>query len=126
MRVYVSHFCNKRYIIFQLGKCKDNPSIAQEMKLIIEKDGILIVGTDRTLDNMNKSEIEVNVRKGIDRKLKAEELVRKIGKVALYNSFDRFADTPYASAAKRERLSHIRKGGKIDDITVIVALYQLR
>ncbi|XP_055824422.1 probable protein phosphatase 2C 55 [Solanum dulcamara] len=106
---------------YQLGKCKDNSSVAHEMELIVEKDDILIVGTDGMLDNMNESEIEKIVRKGIDRKLKAEELVRKIGKAALYNSFNRFADTPYARAAKREGLSQTHKGGKIDDITVIVA-----
>ncbi|XP_055824432.1 probable protein phosphatase 2C 55 [Solanum dulcamara] len=106
---------------YQLGKCKDNPSVAHEMELIVEKDDILIVGTDGMLDNMNESEIEKIIRKGIDRKLKAEELVRKIGKAALYNSFNRFADTPYARAAKREGLSQTQKGGKINDITVIVA-----
>ncbi|XP_055824424.1 probable protein phosphatase 2C 55 [Solanum dulcamara] len=103
------------------GKCKDNPSIAQEMKLIIDKDDILIVGTDGMLVNMNESEIEKIVRKGIDRKLKAEELVGKIGKAVWYNSFDRFADTPYARTAKREGLSQTHKGGNIDDITVIIA-----
>ncbi|XP_055824430.1 probable protein phosphatase 2C 55 [Solanum dulcamara] len=106
---------------YQLGKYKDNPSIAQEMELIVEKDDILIVETDGMLDNMNESEIEKIVRKGINRKLKAEELVGKIGKVVWYNSFDRFADTPYAKTAKREGLSQTHKGGKIDDITVIIA-----
>ncbi|KAM3340159.1 hypothetical protein P3S68_030029 [Capsicum galapagoense] len=87
------------------------------MKLNVKKDDILIVGTDGMLDNMNESEIEEIVRRGIDDKLKAEELAIKIGNIALYNSFDRFADTPYASASRR-------KGGKVDDITVIIAYIQ--
>ncbi|KAM3339587.1 putative protein phosphatase 2C 55 [Capsicum galapagoense] len=102
---------------YQLGKCNDNPSVAKEMELIVKKDDILIVGTDGMLDNMNQSEIEKIVRRAIDDKLKAEELARKIGKLALYNSLDRFADTPFARASRR-------KGGKVDDITVLVAYFQ--
>ncbi|XP_059310731.1 probable protein phosphatase 2C 55 [Lycium ferocissimum] len=109
---------------YQLGNSKDNPSVAQEMELNVEKDDILIVGTDGMLDNMNESEIEEIVLRGMDKKLKAEELASQIGNVALYNSFDRFADTPFARAAERERLSHLHKGGKIDDITVIVSYIQ--
>ncbi|KAM3205161.1 hypothetical protein P3L10_028571 [Capsicum annuum] len=60
----------------------------------------------------------------MDEKLKAEELASQIGNIALYNSFDRFADTPFARAVERECLSQIHKGGKIDDITVIVAYIQ--
>ncbi|KAF3615967.1 putative protein-like [Capsicum annuum] len=50
---------------YQLGKCRDNPSVAKKMELNIEKDDILIVGTDGMLDNMNQSEIEEIVRRGI-------------------------------------------------------------
>ncbi|PHT56120.1 hypothetical protein CQW23_04606 [Capsicum baccatum] len=109
---------------YQLGNSKDNPSVAQEMELNVEKDDILIVGTDGMLDNVNESEIEEIVHRGIDGKLKAEELASQIGNIALYNSFDRFADTPFARAVERECLSQIHKGGKIDDITVIVAYIQ--
>ncbi|XP_055808253.1 probable protein phosphatase 2C 55 [Solanum dulcamara] len=104
---------------YQLGNCRDNPSVAQEMELNVEKDDILMIGTDGMLDNMNESEIEEIVRRAIDEKLKAKELAKKIGNIALYNSFDRFADTPYARASKGRH-----KGGRIDDITVIVAYIQ--
>ncbi|KAH0632320.1 hypothetical protein KY284_035106 [Solanum tuberosum] len=105
---------------YQLGNCNvDNPSIAQEMELNVEKDDILMVGTDGMLDNMNDSGIEEIVRRAISKNLKAKELAKKIGNVALYNSFDRFADTPYARASKGRH-----KGGKVDDITVIVAYIQ--
>ncbi|KAL0011035.1 hypothetical protein SO802_006143 [Lithocarpus litseifolius] len=39
--------------------------------------------------------------------------------LALYNSFDRFFCSPYARAARKAGKEH--RGGKIDDITVIVA-----
>ncbi|KAH0709105.1 hypothetical protein KY284_010532 [Solanum tuberosum] len=51
----------------------DNPSVAQEMELNIEKDDILMVGTDGMLDNIFESEIEELVERAIDQKLKAEE-----------------------------------------------------
>ncbi|WMV58465.1 hypothetical protein MTR67_051850 [Solanum verrucosum] len=89
------------------------------MELNVERDDILIVGTDGMLDNIFESEIEEIVERAIDQKLKAEELASQIGNIALYNSFDRFADTPYARASQGRH-----KGGKIDDITVIVAYIQ--
>ncbi|KAG5583917.1 hypothetical protein H5410_044351 [Solanum commersonii] len=105
---------------YQLGNCNaDNPSIAQEMELNVEKDDILMVGTDGMLDNMNDSKIEEIARRAINENLKAKELAKKIGNIALYNSFNRFADTPYARASKGRH-----KGGKVDDITVIVAYIQ--
>ncbi|PHT36564.1 hypothetical protein CQW23_24264 [Capsicum baccatum] len=91
----------------------------------VEKDNeILAVETDGMLDNVNESEIEEIVRRGMDEKLKAKELASQIGNIALYNSFDRFADTPFSRAVERECVSQIHKGGKIDDITVIVAYIQ--
>ncbi|KAG5583528.1 hypothetical protein H5410_054155 [Solanum commersonii] len=105
---------------YQLGNCNsDNPSVAQEMKLNVEKDDILMIGTDGMLDNIFESEIEEIVRRAIDQNLKAEELASQIGNFALYNSFDRFADTPFSRASEGRH-----KGGKIDDITVIVAYIQ--
>ncbi|XP_070047238.1 probable protein phosphatase 2C 55 [Nicotiana tomentosiformis] len=47
---------------YQLGNAKDNPSAAQELELIVEKDDVLIVGTDGLLDNMNEREIRELVR----------------------------------------------------------------
>lgn len=46
-------------------------------------------------------------------------MASQIGNIALYNSFDRFADTPFARASKGQH-----RGGKIDDIIVIVAYTQ--
>ncbi|KAF3631061.1 putative triacylglycerol lipase SDP1-like [Capsicum annuum] len=89
---------------YQLGNCKDNPRIPKEMELNVEKDDILIIGTDGMLDYVNESEIEEIVPRGIDKKLKAEELASQIVNIALYNSFDRFADTPFARAVERECL----------------------
>ena len=63
---------------YQLGNCNsDNHNVAQEMELNVEKDDILIFGTDGMLDNIFESEIEETVRRAIDEKLKAEELVRQ-------------------------------------------------
>ncbi|XP_016491600.2 putative protein phosphatase 2C 55 [Nicotiana tabacum] len=121
--IYKSPIQQRRFNCpYQLGNAKDNPRVAQEMEIIVEKDDVLVVGTDGLLDNMNESEIEELVQRGIDVKLKPKELASQIGNVALYNSFDRFADTPFGRAAEREWLSH--RGGKVDDITVIVACIQ--
>ncbi|KAM3340426.1 hypothetical protein P3S68_030296 [Capsicum galapagoense] len=79
---------------------------------------------DSMLGNVNESEIEEIIRRGMDEKLKVKELASQIGNIALYNSFDRFSDTPFSTAVERECLSQIHKGGKIDDITIIFAYIQ--
>ncbi|KAK6773785.1 hypothetical protein RDI58_029023 [Solanum bulbocastanum] len=117
--IYARELMKNSFIATYDEAMKDNPSVAQEMELNVEKDDILMVGTDGMLDNIFESEIEEIVERAIDQKLKAEELASQIGNIALYNSFDRFADTPYAKASEGRH-----KGGKIDDITVIVAYIQ--
>uniref|UniRef100_A0A3Q7JUI4 Protein phosphatase n=1 Tax=Solanum lycopersicum TaxID=4081 RepID=A0A3Q7JUI4_SOLLC len=65
---------------YQLGNCNaNNPSVAQEMELNVEKDVILMVGTDVMLDNIFESEIEKIVRRAINEKLKAEGWLVKLG-----------------------------------------------
>ncbi|TQE01388.1 hypothetical protein C1H46_012969, partial [Malus baccata] len=47
------------------------------------------------------------------------ELASSIANLALYNSFDKHSASPFSENAGKAGFEH--KGGKIDDITVIVA-----
>ncbi|KAF5954509.1 hypothetical protein HYC85_007365 [Camellia sinensis] len=99
---------------YQLGNTKDHPSLATELEVEVEEDDIVVVGTDGLLDNLHESEIKEIINHG------PRQLACLLANLALYNSFDKKADTPFAQATRKAGYSCI--GGKVDDITVIVAL----
>ncbi|KAK6124734.1 hypothetical protein DH2020_041524 [Rehmannia glutinosa] len=104
-----------------LGTTKDNPSVAEEIEVEVEAGDIVVVGTDGLFDNMHASEILEIVRRGTTegRKDSLMEQCCNMANLALYNSFDRYTDTPYSIASRMAGKYH--KGGKVDDITVIIA-----
>ncbi|KAK6124733.1 hypothetical protein DH2020_041523 [Rehmannia glutinosa] len=106
---------------YQLGTTKDNPSVAEEIEVEVEAGDIIVVGTDGLFDNMHASEILEIVRRGTTegRKDSLMEQCCNMANLALYNSFDRYTDTPYSIASRMAGKYH--KGGKVDDITVIIA-----
>ncbi|KAK6124742.1 hypothetical protein DH2020_041518 [Rehmannia glutinosa] len=106
---------------YQLGTTKDNPSVAEEIEVEVEAGDIVVVGTDGLFDNMHASEILEIVRRGTTegRKDSLMEQCCNMANLALYNSFDRYTDTPYSIASRMAGKYH--KGGKVDDITVIIA-----
>ncbi|KAF5732721.1 putative Phosphatase 2C 55 [Tripterygium wilfordii] len=105
---------------FQLGNSEgsDKPSCAKEIKVAVKAGDIVVVGTDGLFDNMYESEIEELLQKG--KASSTEDLAILIAEYALYNSFDRFALSPFAKASRKAGFQH--KGGKIDDITVLVGI----
>ncbi|KAF9596043.1 hypothetical protein IFM89_006970 [Coptis chinensis] len=104
---------------YQLGITKDHPSSAEVLEVPIEDGDVIIVGSDGLFDNVFDSEIEELVNQGITNGQKADEIACTIADLALYNSFDRFRKTPFSMEARKARVQHC--GGKIDDISVIVA-----
>ncbi|KAI8562365.1 hypothetical protein RHMOL_Rhmol03G0030700 [Rhododendron molle] len=109
---------------YQLGSSKkDHPDLAMELELEVEAGDVVVAGTDGLLDNMHPSEIEEIIRPCLEQDADSDpqQLAEGIANLALYNSFDKYADTPYARAARKAGHRH-RRGGKVDDITVIVAL----
>lgn len=107
---------------YQLGNSRDDPSLAQELQVHVEKGDILIAATDGLFDNMHGSEIEETIQSKTSKGAQPKEIARRLANLALYNSFDRFADTPFARKSRKAGYSH--RGGKEDDITVIVAFIQ--
>ncbi|KAL0404857.1 UNVERIFIED_CONTAM: putative protein phosphatase 2C 80 [Sesamum radiatum] len=104
---------------YQLGRTKDNPSAAVEMELRVEAGDVIVAGTDGLMDNMHASEIVESVRRGNEKGRTMTEQACYMANVALYNSFDKYADTPYSIASRKAGNFHM--GGKVDDITVTVA-----
>ncbi|PIA60238.1 hypothetical protein AQUCO_00300030v1 [Aquilegia coerulea] len=106
---------------YQLGnatKC-DSPNLAEVLEVPTEDGDIVVAGTDGLFDNMFDSEIEEQLKKGIEDGLEAHQMACNLADLALYNSFDRYTLSPFAMEARKAGVKH--QGGKIDDITVIVA-----
>ncbi|KAI3472244.1 hypothetical protein Pfo_029732 [Paulownia fortunei] len=103
---------------YQLGNTRDNPSIAMEIEVSVEPGDIVIAGTDGLLDNMHASEMVEIVRRDTMEGKDLMEQACYMANLALYNSFDKYAETPYSIASRRAGRCH--RGGKVDDITVII------
>ncbi|KAG5555801.1 hypothetical protein RHGRI_006444 [Rhododendron griersonianum] len=90
-----------------------------ELKVGVIPGDIVVARTDGLFDNLYESEIEELVFQGIDQGNFPAELASTIAKFALINSMDRFAVCPFTVAA--QEAGHEFTGGKMDDITVVVA-----
>ncbi|XP_059444404.1 probable protein phosphatase 2C 55 [Corylus avellana] len=108
---------------FQLGNGEksDRPSSAAEETVPVVPGDIIVLGTDGLLDNVYAAEIEDFLKQET---LEGSEdpwhLAYAIAvNLALYNSQDKFSYSPFARAAELANKKHV--GGKIDDITVVVA-----
>jgi protein phosphatase PTC7 len=85
--------------------------------------GILwLPGTDGLFDNLFGSEIEEILQETEGRSC-LQDLAWTIATVASMNSTSEDYDAPFAVAAESAGIEHI--GGKVDDITVIVAVIEL-
>ncbi|TXG60281.1 hypothetical protein EZV62_014854 [Acer yangbiense] len=102
---------------YQLGRFSDAVDIAMEIVVPVQSGDIIVAGTDGLLDNMFPSEIEQIITKAQDHT--PAKLALTIADYALYNSLDRFSESPFSRAAYFAGKKH--RGGKIDDITVVVA-----
>ncbi|CAA0812803.1 Probable protein phosphatase 2C 55 [Striga hermonthica] len=103
---------------YQLGITKDGPEVAEEIEVRgVERGDVVVVATDGLFDNVHAREIADVVGLGDD------DLAEKccyLANMALYNSFDRYSgETPFAEEARRAGKE--KRGGKVDDITVVIA-----
>ncbi|KAF7803256.1 putative protein phosphatase 2C 55 [Senna tora] len=109
---------------YQLGRLKklDKPDCCVELEIDVEGGDVVVFGTDGVFDNMFGREIESYVRISMNEdgdRMEAEKLAWMIADVALCNSQSKRRRTPFAEEAEKAGRKHA--GGKIDDITVLVA-----
>ncbi|KAK4841120.1 hypothetical protein QYF36_026351 [Acer negundo] len=110
--------------LYQLGcssQFGDGVDVAIEIVVSVQSGDIVIAGTDGLLDNIFPSEIEEILMKAQDEDvhLTPADLALTIAEYALYNSLDKYSESPFSRAAHLAGKNHV--GGKIDDITVVVA-----
>ncbi|KAI4323031.1 hypothetical protein L6164_022670 [Bauhinia variegata] len=104
---------------FQLGMKRSPPECAIKTGYFAIPGDILVLGTGGLFDNLYPNQIESILREKNGEILKPEELARTISELAYNASMNIVADSPFARASQEAGKSH--KGGKIDDITVVVA-----
>ena len=108
---------------FQLGNhanC-ERPDCAAESQLSVAAGDLVVLATDGLLDNMFDSDIEAIIAKGGKKKgAKVEEyLAWKLAEEAYHKSRDKYFASPFAISSAIAGKKH--QGGKVDDITVVVA-----
>ncbi|CAK9325257.1 unnamed protein product [Citrullus colocynthis] len=105
---------------YQMGtgeRCDKPETAAWSGKIQMAAGDIIVVGTDGLLDNVFAKEIvEVLAAEVAET---AKDSARLLAELAWYNSLDVLKDGPFAVKARKAGRSH--RGGKIDDITVVVA-----
>uniref|UniRef100_A0A6N2LS28 Protein phosphatase n=1 Tax=Salix viminalis TaxID=40686 RepID=A0A6N2LS28_SALVM len=88
----------------------------------VEQGDVVVAGSDGVFDNLFGSEIEEILQES-DGESWPQDLAWSIATVASMNSVSQEYDSPFAIAAESEGIEHV--GGKIDDITAIVAVIEL-
>ncbi|KAK4271771.1 hypothetical protein QN277_020413 [Acacia crassicarpa] len=108
---------------YQLGNSEksDTPEKAEEFTVEVAAGDIVVFGTDGVFDNLFPEEIQrfIELNCGGDDKVTAERLSRLIAKDAARKAYDKYSKTPFEEASHKAGKKF--KGGKKDDITVVVA-----
>lgn len=104
---------------FQLGTHGDSPNIAATSTHEIKHNDIVIVGTDGLFDNLFGEQILALVNHYLTTNdYNSESLAKFLAEVTYQVSLDPDIMTPFANGARRSKMFF--KGGKSDDITVVV------
>lgn len=111
------HFFNCPY---QLGSDpnSDPPAAGESIKFDLTTGDVIVAGTDGLFDNLFDNEVVEAVVQGNKEGLGPKEMASRIAQLALGRAHGQ-CDTPFSIAAREAGFSY--SGGKIDDITVIVA-----
>lgn len=104
---------------FQLGLSGDDPSNTQTNSHKLQKGDFVVLATDGVLDNLDKVEIRRIVSSASnDPQLGSKDIAKLIATSAFKASQDTENITPFAESARKAGMYY--KGGKPDDITVVV------
>ncbi|KAJ8506152.1 hypothetical protein OPV22_007038 [Ensete ventricosum] len=96
----------------------DTPSDAEIKSMGVEPGDIIVVATDGVFDNLFDSEVVPLIKSGLAFHQSAERIANLIADAAQRNSIRRLKETPFSRACRKA--GKRRKGGKKDDITVVV------
>nr|XP_023913254.1 probable protein phosphatase 2C 80 [Quercus suber] len=95
------------------------PTSREQYKVDVEAGDILTVGTDGLFDNMFENQIKDVAEKSTEEGIDPALVARAVAESAYQISLDKNATTPFMLASSKSKRH--RSGGKVVDITVIVA-----
>ncbi|KAK4271773.1 hypothetical protein QN277_020415 [Acacia crassicarpa] len=106
---------------YQLGKKSDTPEKAEEFTVEVATGDIVVFGTDGVFDNLFPEEIQrfIELNCGVDDKVTTEGLSWLIAEGAARKAYGKYSKTPFEEASHKAGKKF--RGGKKDDITVLVA-----
>jgi len=105
---------------FQLGTdSTDLPYHADRISFPLQEDDLIVVGTDGLLDNLFDGDIVDVVVQAQQQNLSLEQTARELAKRASEAAQKRVGMVPFGLHARDH--GYIFVGGKLDDITVVVA-----
>ncbi|CAD5170492.1 unnamed protein product [Musa acuminata subsp. malaccensis] len=103
---------------YQLQNSGETLNDAEVKSMGVEPGDIIVVATDGVFDNLFDSEVVRLIKSGLVLNLSAERIASLIADEAQRNSLRRTKETPFSIACRKA--GKRRKGGKKDDITVVV------
>jgi len=104
---------------YQLGTASANvPSDASNITLELKEGDIIVVGSDGLFDNLFDSEILDIV---LTQSIGSENIAESLAKTAFMKSQSMSLETPFRKSACELGLVDSPLGGKLDDITILVA-----
>ncbi|BDA46553.1 Protein phosphatase PTC7 homolog fig at C-terminar half [Coccomyxa sp. Obi] len=108
---------------YQLGHYEgaDSPEDAMLMTVPVEAGDFVVLGSDGLWDNLSDEQILEEVRASLHAREGASAAAHRLAAAAFRHSLDRHSQTPYSLGAS-EAFDMVYSGGKMDDITVVVAL----
>lgn len=115
------HSFNAPYQVGRKGKelIGDHPRDAVENEHNLRINDIIVLGTDGIFDNLYSEDIKKKIEKHDQKNFNPLSLAKEVAEMAFEMSKNKIDITPFAERARQEDLYY--KGGKDDDISVIIA-----
>jgi len=104
---------------FQIGSSRDTPDDADLIKFEVEPGDVVVMATDGVFDNLSSQMIVSMAWDGVTRLVPLNDVAQSLALEAQRVALDPHGDTPFAEGARK--VGQVWNGGKLDDITVLVA-----
>ncbi|KAI3412355.1 Protein phosphatase [Psidium guajava] len=101
------------------GRNGDLPSSGQVFRIPVSDGDVIVAGTDGLFDNLYDDEISALVVEAAKSGLDPQAAAQEIAAAARQRALDRYRRTPFADSAQEAGFRY--RGGKLDDITVVVS-----
>ena len=117
------HSFNFPFQVSSIPQYSDSPMKAETFNLDVLPGDTVILGSDGLLDNLFPDEMATIVYQAKANGTKPGELAHILAKITMEVAIDKTRETPFAAGARQAGFPH-EYGGKMDDVSVVVAYIQ--